>query len=197
MKLLRSQAGFTITEIMVVIAISGFLMAVAATGFSAFFAKEKELHQIMELQRDAFNCLQTIKNGIPIRNENPLKFQGVATADSIKFVGINSNKGSEIILYPPGSNIDHVTDYVRIWWDGWYVRATYLNFNYQPPGAYTYLFPAWARNPKIKVTKLEFSQANVGEPIIKVINVTLEAQLVQKDKDPKKVSYTTKMALSL
>jgi len=117
MKLFRSQAGFTITELMVVIAISGFLMAAAATGFSAFFSKFEEMNKTMELQRDAFNCMQTIKSGIPIGAGPNLRFQGIATADSIIFLGANNNSSSNILLYPPPSDIAHQNDFVRIYWD--------------------------------------------------------------------------------
>jgi prepilin-type N-terminal cleavage/methylation domain-containing protein len=186
MKLLRSQAGFTITEIIVVIALSGFLMAVAATGFSTFFAKFNELNKITELQRDAFNCVQKIKNGIPIGTGSAMKFSGVATADSVRFVGINSipPTSQNIILYPPKTSVEHAGDFVRIYYDGTYVRATYLNGTMQP-AAPLYLFPTPGRNNVTKVTNLRFTQANDSRESTKVISVLLEA------------SYETKMTISM
>jgi len=128
MKLLRSQTGFTITEIMVVIVISGFLMAVAATGFSSFFSKFNEMTKTMELQRDAFNCLQTIKNGIPIGSGAGLRFQGIATSDSVLFEGTNATSGKSIRLYPPVTDYTHQNDFIRIFYEksSWSVRSTYL-----------------------------------------------------------------------
>lgn len=197
MKILRSQAGFTITEIMVVIVISGFLMAVAATGFSAFFSKFDEMNKRTELQRDAFNCMQMIKNGIPIGSGANLKFQGIATADSVIFQGVSGYASSDITLYPPASDITHQNDFIRIYWDGKYVRATYLDGSIQPP-APLYLFPKPSRGNVTKVTKLRFSKGTpVGIPP-KVILVELEAEVeLRKDVEPFKVSYSTRMALTM
>jgi prepilin-type N-terminal cleavage/methylation domain-containing protein len=196
MKLIRSQAGFTITELMVVIAISGVIMAAAATGFSAFFAKFDEMSSTMELQRDAFNCMQTIKSGIPIGSGTTLKFQGVATADSIIFIGTSGNTSNNIVLYPPASDYTHQNDFVRIWFDGRYVRATYLNGTIQPP-APLYLFPKPGRNNKTYVTNLRFTQANTEGGIAKVVRVDLDARVKLRANVYKTVSYTTRMALSM
>jgi prepilin-type N-terminal cleavage/methylation domain-containing protein len=196
MKLIRSQAGFTITEIMVVIAISGFLMVVAATGFSAFFSKFNEMNKTMELQRDAFNCMQTIKNGIKIGSGINMKFQGIATADSVVFVGLSGVSSPTIVLYPPASDISHQADFIRIFYDGTYVRATYLNGNAQPP-APLYLFPQPVRGNTVQVTKLNFSKANSAESITKVVKVTLEARVKLRSNVYKTVSYSTRMALTI
>jgi prepilin-type N-terminal cleavage/methylation domain-containing protein len=196
MKLIRSQSGFTITELMVVIAVSGILMAAAATGFSAFFTKFDELNKSMELQRDAFNCLQAIKNGIPIGSGAGLKFQGIATADSLIFVGASNNTSSNIILYPPPSDYTHLNDFVRIYYDGKYVRATYLNATIQPP-APLYLFPKPLRGNKMEVTKLQFTQANMDGGTAKVVNVELSARVKLRKDQYKSVTYKTKMALSM
>ncbi len=196
MKLIRSQAGFTITELMVVIVISGVLMAVAATGFSAFFSKFADLNQTIELQRDAFNCMQTIKNGIPIGSGSNLIFSGIATADSVKFLGAGNNTSSNIMLYPPTTNIAHVSDYVRIFHDGRYVRATYKNGTIQPP-APLYLFPKPTRNNKIYVTGLRFTKTNAGEASTKVITVELDARALIRKGQYKTISYKTKMAIAM
>jgi len=195
MKLLRSQAGFTITEVMAVIAISGFLMAVAATGFSAFFSKFDDMNKRTELQRDAFNCMQAIKNGIPIGSGTNLKFQGIATADSVVFYGLSGQASSNIILYPPASDYTHQNDFVRIYYDGKYVRATYLNGSIQPPSP-LYLFPKPTRGNVMEVTKLRFSKVNPGG-VAKVILVELEARVKLRKDVYQKVSYSTKMALNM
>lgn len=198
MKLLRSQAGFTITELMVSIVISGILMAVAATGFITFFSKFDDLSKTIELQRDAFNCLQTIKSGIAIGSGPNLKFSGVATASSIKFANsLNTSSSRDIYLYPGSSNLDHVNDYVRIYFDPrGYVMARYLDGNFQPPPQYIFPKPSRSKNPPV-VTELSFSQANTGETIPKVIAVKLTARVKLRDKQYKTVSYTTKMAIAL
>lgn len=196
MKLLRSQAGFTITEIVAVIAISGFLMAVAATGFAAFFSKFDEMNKRTELQRDAFNCLQTIKNGIPIGSGATMKFQGIATADSVIFKGVSGNISSHIVLYPPPSDIYHQNDFIEIYQDGKYVRATYLDGNIQPP-APLYLFPKPGRGNVMEVTKLVFWKANPDGPVAKVIRVDLEARVLLRKGVYQTVSYSTKMALTM
>jgi prepilin-type N-terminal cleavage/methylation domain-containing protein len=194
MRFLKSQAGFTITELMVVVALSGFLMAAAATGFSAFFAKFNEMSKAMELQRDAFNCLQTIKSGIPIGSGAGMKFQGIATADSVVFLGTTGNSSSNIVLYPSISDYTHSADFVRIFYDGKYVRATYLNGTIQP-GSPLYLFPKPTRGNETTVTKCKFTKGNTGEQA-KVVLVELEAK-VKTGKTYKTVSYSTKMALTM
>jgi hypothetical protein len=106
----------------------------------------------MELQRDAFNCLQTIKSGIPIGSGAGMKFQGIATADSVVFLGTTGNSSSNIVLYPSISDYTHSADFVRIFYDGKYVRATYLNGTIQP-GSPLYLFPKPTRGNETTVTK--------------------------------------------
>lgn len=197
MKLLRSQAGFTITELMVVIAISGILMAAAATGFGAFFAKFDEMSKTMELQRDAFNCMQTIKNGIPIGSGPTLKFQGIATADSLNFVGTTSTtQSNSVILYPPASDYTHQNDFIRIFFDGRYVRATYLDGSVQPP-APLYLFPKPGRGNNTYVTNLRFTKYNMEGLVTKVVIVDLDARVKLRANVYKTVSYSTRMALTI
>lgn len=201
MKLIRSQAGFTIAELMAVIAISGFLMAAAATGFSAFFAKFNDLSKKMEIQRDAFNGLQMIKNGIQIGKGSNLKFQGIATADSIIFQGSNLTYSDAIILYPPKSDNLHQNDYIRVWFQKPYIRYTYLDGQFQPASP-EYLFPARGKGDEIQVTKLAFSKANLDGNVTKVVKVDLEARVKlrpksNKPKDYKYISYTTRMALTM
>ncbi|HOD17638.1 MAG TPA: type II secretion system protein [Candidatus Cloacimonadota bacterium] len=196
MKLLRKEDGFTLTEVMVAVAISGFLMVVAAIGFSAFFSKFNAMSKAMELQRGAFDCLQTIKNGVKIGSGTDMKFQGVATADSVKFLGTNGVYSDGIILYPPVTDYTHQSDFIKIYYDGRYVRATYLNGTIQPPSP-LYLFPQPVRGNTTEVTKLLFSKANVDDVTTKVINVTLEARTKIRKNEYKTISYTTKMALSM
>jgi prepilin-type N-terminal cleavage/methylation domain-containing protein len=192
--LLRSQAGFTITELMAVVALSGFLMAIAAIGFSTFFVKFEDLSKKGELQRDAFNCLQTMKSGIKIGTGMNMKFSGIATADSVVFVGLG-NWSDEIILYPPRTNIEHVNDYVRIYWDRKYVRYQYLDANIGPPPGY--IFPQPTHDNKTTVTDLRFYQANTNEPVAKVLTVELTAKTEVREGQFEYVSYKTKMAISL
>jgi prepilin-type N-terminal cleavage/methylation domain-containing protein len=194
MKLLRSQAGFTLTEIMVVIAISGFIMAAATVGFIAFFTKFADLNKTIELQRDAFNCLQTIKNGIPIGSGMDLKFSGVATADSVVFVGVNQ-ASNHIILYPPITDVTHSADRVEIYLLGGYVWARYIEGTLNPPAKA--IFPAQTRTNKTFVTQLLFSKANTGDAVTKVINVQLVAQVQVRPNQYKSVSYNTQMALAM
>lgn len=195
MKRLFNQAGFTITELMVVIVISGFLMAVAAVGFSTFFAKFEELNQVSELQKGAFDCLVQIQGGIPMGQGMNFKKAGVNNMMSVTFVGSSAfaTSSTSIILNPELSSPEHINDYIRIFLDGKYVRATYLDGSLQP-SAPIYLFPKPSRNNKIEVTKLMFSKANNSD-IAKVIKVELEARLKIGDKKYRYIKYTTRMAL--
>jgi len=184
------------TELIAVIAISGFLMAAAATGFSAFFAKFNDLSKKIEIQRDAFNCLQMIKNGIQIGKGTNLKFQGIATADSIVFQSSNMAYSEEIILYPPASDNLHINDFIRVWLQKPYIRYTYLDGQFQPASP-EYLFPARGKGDEIQVTKLVFSKANLDGTVAKVVKVDLEARVKLRPKVYKYVSYSTRMALTM
>jgi len=195
MRIFRSQAGFTITELVAVIAVSGVLMTAATVGFSAFFSKFNDLSKTMELQRDAFNGLQKIKNGIKIGSGTAMKFQGIATADSVKLEGYNLNMASKIILYPPKSDISHINDNIVIYKMGSYIRYTYQDGPFQP-SAPLYLFPDYKRKNDIEVTKLSFSPVNTGNSV-KVVNVEMEARVKLRNKVYKYVSYKTRMALTM
>ncbi len=184
------------TELIAVIAISGFLMAAAATGFSAFFAKFNDLSKKIELQRDAFNGLQMIKNGIQIGKGSSLKFQGIATADSVVFQGSSMSYSDEIVLYPPKSDYQHQGDFIRVWLQKPYIRYTYLDGQFQPASA-LYLFPAQGKGDEIQVTKLIFSKANLENTITKVVKVDLEARVKLRPKVYKYISYSTRMALTM
>lgn len=198
---LKSQAGFTITELMVVIVISGFLMAVAAVGFSTFFAKFAEMNQVSDLQQGAFQCLMRIKGGIFIPSKLDLsassadwKKSGVNTNKSVTFVGSSTTSSSStIILNPELSSPEHAGDYVKFFYDGKYVRATYLDGTLQPSSP-LYLYPRNTRSNKIEVTKLLFSKANDGD-ITKVLKVELEARLKLGDKKYRYIKYATLMYL--
>jgi prepilin-type N-terminal cleavage/methylation domain-containing protein len=195
MKRLFNQAGFTITELMVVIVISGFLMAVAAVGFSTFFAKFEELNQVSELQKGAFDCLMQIQGGIPMGQGQSFKKAGVNNMKTVTFVGSSAfaTSSTSIILSPNFSSPEHINDYIRIFHDGKYVRATYLDGSLQP-SAPLYLFPKPSRNNKIEVTKLMFSKANNSE-IAKVVKVELEARLKLGNNKYRYIKYTTRMAV--
>lgn len=196
-RILSSQRGFTITEIMVVIAISGFLMAVAATGFSTFFAKFNEMSKVSELQRGAFSCLMTIKNGIPIGTGSNIKWSGVNSATSVTFVGTTgmATSSNSILLQPGATNQEHVNDYVKFFYDGKYVRATYLD-GVLMPSSPQYLFPKPSRNNDIVVTKLLFTKADTSLET-KVLKVDLEARVTLKKGVYRYVKYSTRMALSI
>jgi hypothetical protein len=171
-------------------------MAAAATGFSAFFGKFNEMSKTMELQRDAFNCMQTMKSGIPIGSGSALQFQGIATADSVVFQGTSGTQSDAIILYPPVSDYTHQNDFIRIFWDGKYVRATYLNGSIQPASP-LYLFPKPTRGNKMEVTRLRFSKVN-SDATAKVVLVEMDAQVeILKNAPPRYVSYTTRMTLTM
>jgi len=199
-KKLLSQAGFTITELMVVIAISGILMAVAAVGFSAFFTKFEELNRSTELQKGGFDCLQTIKYGIPIRtSQNQYKFSGISNATKVEFVGAAgiTTSSSAIILYPPIPSMEHQNDYIKIFYDGKYVRATYLDGTLMP-AAPLYLFPKPGRYNTIEVTRLKFTKAdNATSSTTKVVKVELDARSKIKKNVYKTISYTTRMCIAM
>ena len=197
-KIFSSQAGFTITEMLVVIAISGFIFAVAATGFATFFAKFNELTAFSDLQKGAFECIQTMKYGIPIRTSaeggQTWQFRGIVNCTSVSFAGMGNyaNSSQSILLKPPAADINHVNDWVKFYQEGIYVRSSFADGTLNPPP--DYIFPKPARNNAVSVTKLEFTKLNAGDTA-KVIGVRLEAKVKVRTNYYRYVTFSTKVAL--
>ena len=107
---LRSQRGVTLVEVIVVMLISTMLIMVAALGIGVFFRKFKELSAWAELQKDGWECLNTIKNGISVGTANDMEFIGVANAVEIKLMNTIGNTSSGVEITTPSNSTNYPPD---------------------------------------------------------------------------------------
>ncbi len=174
-------------ELVSAIAIFGFLIAVSAVGFSVFFSKFGELSKWAELQKSAFECVLTVKNGLSVGSHQTQQFYGVANAENLT---IDFN-GNGITCKPPAHDAENIYDEVRFFWDGNYIRATYrqgqISTSYP-----VYVFPQFKRNNDIRVSKFRFTKVNSG-PDTKVVQLDFDAEIKISQNKTKRVSYITKM----
>lgn len=186
-----NQKGYTMIELIVVMAIFGFLIAVSAVGFSVFFSKFNELSKWAELQKSAFECVLTVKNGLSVGSGMTQQFYGVANAEELTIEGTSGISGTGITCKPPAHEAANIYDEVTFFWDGNYVRASY---KYGPiSSSYPlYVFPQFRRNNDIRVTKFRFTKVNSG-PDTKVVQLDFEAEMKITQNRTRRVAYVTKM----
>ncbi|MBM4403863.1 MAG: hypothetical protein FJ042_05715 [Candidatus Cloacimonetes bacterium] len=178
-------------ELVVVVTIFGFLIAVSTVGFSVFFSKFKELSKWAELQKSAFECVLTVKNGLSVGTGNSQQFYGIANAEKLYIQGVNAVTGNTITCKPPAHEAANMNDQVRFFWDGNYVRATYQHG--QISSSYPlYVFPPYKRDNDIRVSKFRFTRLNSGDET-KVVQLDFEAEMKISPTKTRKVVYVTKM----
>jgi prepilin-type N-terminal cleavage/methylation domain-containing protein len=198
MNWLRQNArGFSLVELISVMAIVVVLAAAAAYGISIFFFKYKELTYYADLQQDLFDTLQQMKNGVPIGTGEGAPLLGVASATSLEFpAGINETGYSTEILCnaPIAMQTWHEADYVRFYWDQNRSRIC-MRYKYgqDSPSTPVVLFPTNHKS-ETKVTALQFKF--VGHSNNSVVQVTASAQIRVTSSLVRSVSYTTFMRLS-
>ena len=78
----------------------------AATGFATFFAKFNGLTAFSDLQKGAFECIQTMKYGIPIRTSaeggQTWQFRGIVNCTSVSFAGMGYYANSLMVDFGAG-----------------------------------------------------------------------------------------------
>ncbi len=190
---LGSQSGYTIIELTTVMLISGFLLASAAAGFSIFFSKFTELSRWVDLQKSAFETLQTIKSGMLVGTGNDVAFYGVVTSERLEFeasgIGIGSQK---LICHQPETSEVYKYNRIEFFFDGSAIKTRYTHgpVNSQLVD----LFPKGRQKDIMKVDKFTMSQHNQGSDL-KAVKIALSAS-VQTGKDRfRYVNYSTIMAI--
>lgn len=187
------ENGFSQIELTVVILISGLLILSAATAFSIFFPKYEELSKSSELQKGAFEALQTIKYGGKVGRDK-FVFLGVMSADSLVFTNGSMTQANGIKLRPGYSDLSHQNDFVTYSLVDKHIRMTYL-YGQVSPASPEYIFPKKTKkNSDIEVTKLLFTKINQGSSA-KLIRVVLEARVKLSKNKYRYVSYSTIMGL--
>lgn len=206
----KNERGFTLIELISVMAISVVLILVSATVLSTFYRRYKSLNDTLELQKNAMKCLNVIKNGYALgRGE---QFYGVANAKALEITGSSEvwNAGSGIKIRPPIYADFQRNDMVHFYLDENIIKVKYI-YNGVEVSAPVYLFPERSDRNRIKVTKFEVSNANqTGQLIhlndvidtdLHIIEVYMEAQIMVRDnplalkREYKKVDYRTFMVM--
>jgi len=190
------ENGFTQIELIVVILISGLLILSAATAFSIFFPKYEELSKVSELQKGAFQALQTIKYGAKVGKNRDYIFLGVMNSASMTFTNGSNSQSNGIKLKPGFSGLSHQNDFVSYTLVDKHIRMSYL-YGQMSPASPEYIFPEKTKkNSDTEVTKLLFTKLNSGSDI-QLIRVLLEARVKLSKNKYRYVSYSTIMGLDI
>ena len=195
-KILKNQSGFTAIELISVLSISTILILISAVGLSVFFAKYKELNTWAELQKDALACINTIKTGIAVGDQQNTQFYGVANAKKLVLMGavFGSSTGTGVICTPPISDESQSIDKASYYFDGEAIRVNYVYRGVQV-AAPEYLFPEHSKLDDYEITNFVIKKVNTGLEVY-VIEVTLSARLEIRPGVYKGVTFKTTMARS-
>ncbi|MCB5261849.1 MAG: hypothetical protein LHW64_01915 [Candidatus Cloacimonetes bacterium] len=160
-KILKSNDGVTLIELITVMVLSTLLILISAVGVSAFYRKYKVISDFMELQTGAMACLQTIRNGYGFSRGE--EFYGVANAREVRIVGYTDTfgGGSGIRITPPAGK-----DYQKSNWVSYYLEEGIIRMNYFYNGVGAdspkYIFPDRQDRERIQVTRFSVRDANAG-----------------------------------
>jgi prepilin-type N-terminal cleavage/methylation domain-containing protein len=192
-KILKNERGFTIIELISVLAISTILILISAVGLNAFFVKNRELNTWVSIQKDAMNCLNTMKVGTPVGTQTETSFYGVINAEELELIGAASaNDPAEgVICHQPQASLIQASDRSHFYFDGQAVRVNYVYKGYSPPTA-AYLFPERGQLDEYEVLQFAIWQANPGEEV-ELIKVVLEARVKIREGYYKTLKYSTIM----
>lgn len=196
-RIVSNQKGVTLIELITVITISGMLILVSAVGLSVFFSKYKELNTWIELQRDALNCLNTMKMGVPVGNQLNTEYYGIANARKMKLMGalFGGGTGNGIICYPPVTTVSQQPDRAQFYFDGDAVRV-YTVYKGVQQGSPEYLFPTRDNLDIVEVQKFSITQMNSGSDI-RIVQVNLSARVKLGKNKFRNIVLTTSMSRGL
>jgi prepilin-type N-terminal cleavage/methylation domain-containing protein len=198
MKSSSNARGFSMVELISVMAVVALLTAVAAYGISIFFYKFKALTAYADLQQDAMEVLMQMKNGVPIGSSSNAMLLGVASSTTITFPPGISENGISHDITCTSPNISegsgHTNDYVRFYWDQ-YDGTINLRYQYglESPSNPIVIFPTNHKDA-VRVTNLTFTY--MPGTARNVIRVILEAEIRITKKEVRRVHYETYMRTS-
>ncbi len=184
--------------------ISTLLILSAGVGLSVFFTKYQELNAYVELQKNAVEFLNFLKNGYNVGSGSYIQFNGIANARRLEITGRadQSGKGSGIRITPPAleefSNVDFMHFYLS---DG-VIRANYV-YNGVQVNTPAYIFPKRAEKNRVTIEHFRISDANMNNAIyvprldepLCVVKVELKAKVLITKKNYRYVEFNTIMAM--
>ncbi|HOH98628.1 MAG TPA: prepilin-type N-terminal cleavage/methylation domain-containing protein [Candidatus Cloacimonadota bacterium] len=200
-RILKSEAGFSLIELISVMAISTVLILVSASAISVFFNKYKEINAFVRLQTEAVRCLDVLRNGYTVGSGQFQQFYGVSNAKFVEITGRadEAGKGTGIKILPPISNDYQKNDFMHIYLDNKAIRVNYT-FNGVQVDSPRYLFPSREELGDYEVTKFTIGNANQYGQIsplslgteTTLLEVEIEARaLLKKGPMPNQNKYKT------
>lgn len=189
--ILGKQRGVSLVEVIVVMLISTMLIVIAGLGIGAFFRKYKELNAWAELQKDALECLDLIKNGVAVGSGNNIEYYGVTNAMKLQLTNTTSSTSNSIKITPPSPQGLETTDYAHFYLYDGVVRCTYVYHGIQAASP-LYVFPKRENMDRMTVDKFEITKINEENDLL-AIRVELFARVETGTDQYRTVRFRTKM----
>lgn len=192
--LLARQRGVTLAELLVVIAISSILILISSLGIGVFFRKYRELSAWADLQTDALDCINQIKNGIPVGTEGNREYFGVINAMDLELTNTTTNTSTGLRITPPSESTLHTQDFAHFYLYDGAVRCNYSHHGVQIASP-VYVFPKKENLDRVIVDKFLFTKVNDhSDPNILVLQLELNARIKTGEDRFREVKFKTKMA---
>lgn len=185
------QRGVTLVEVIVVMILSTLLIVTAALGVGAFFRKYKQLNAWAELQKDALECLNLIKNGVPVGNADNMEYYGVTNAMKLQLTNTTTTASSGIRITPPTDKLLETPDFAHFYLYDGVVRCTYVFHGIQVASP-LYIFPKEENLDKMIVDKFLITKINTEQELL-AIQVELNARVKTGTDSYRAVRFKTKM----
>ncbi len=189
--ILGRQRGVTLAELIVVMAISVMLIFVAAVGIGTFFRKYRELTAWAELQKDALDCLNLIKNGVPVGDAQNMEYYGVANALKMRLTNTTTSSATGLRITPPTDKGLETPDYAHFYLYDGAVRCAYVHRGIQSASP-LYVFPKQENMDDMIIDKFLFTKVNPDQDLL-AVQVELHARVRIGGDNYRSVRFTTKM----
>ena len=190
--ILAQQSGFTLIELIVVMTISVLLLLISGLGIGTFFRTYKELTAWTKLQQDALNCLNIIKNGVPVGMGTDVEYIGVVNAVTMELTNTTTNVATGSKVTPPSALDIYKFDNAHFYLYNGAVRCTYVHHGVQAASP-LYVFPKEEDLDDIIIDKFLFTKVN-PEQNVYVVQVELDARIKTGADRYRMVKFKTKMA---
>ena len=190
--ILARQNGVTLIELIVVMAISVLLLLISGLGIGTFFRTYKELTAWTKLQQDALNCLNLIKNGVPVGTGTDTEYIGVINAMTLELTNTTTNVSTGLKVIPPSASDIYKFDNAHFYLYNGAVRCTYVHHGVQVASP-IYVFPKEEDLDDIIIDKFLFTKVN-PEQNVYVVQVELNARIKTGADRYEMVKFKTKMA---